>query len=66
MKYTFLVEMVNPEDVVEIEITAESENARDAFFKAFIQHKDDRYFTDKKTNKSYNKEFIYSYKLKGE
>lgn len=65
-KYIFEVEMVNPEDKIDVEIEAESANARDAFFKKFLTDKDEQSFLDTKTGRNFNKNYIYSYKLKGE
>lgn len=66
MKYIFEVEMVNPDDKIDVEIDAQDENSRDAYFRKFLTDKEEVYFTDKKTNRSFNKHYIYGYKLKGE
>ncbi len=66
MNYTFLVTMVNSKDVIEVDIAAESENARDAFFRKFLIDKEEMYFLDSKTKIRYNKKYIYNFKLKGE
>jgi len=66
MKFVFEVEMLNPDDRIDVEIDADGPLARDAFFKKFLTDKDERYFIDNKTGITYNKDHIYRFKLKGE
>lgn len=65
MIYTYEVEMLKLTDKIEVEIKGDDENARDAFFKKFLHDPEERFFFDKKTNKGYNKEYIYGYTVKG-
>lgn len=65
--YVFELEMLKLVDKIEIEIVAESEIARDAFLKKFLEtEKEDKYFVDPKNpTKRYQKQYIYACNLKG-
>lgn len=63
--YLYEVEMLKLSDKIEVEIVAESENARDTFFRKFLETNEERFFYDQKTAKGYNKEYIYGYTIKG-
>jgi hypothetical protein len=63
--YVYEVEMLKLSDKIEVEISAEGELARDTFFKKFLNDRDERFFFDSKSQKGYNKEYIYGYTLKG-
>lgn len=63
--YVYEVEMLKLSDKLEVLIKADDDNARNAFFNKFLHDKEERFFFDKKTDKSYSKEYIYGYTLKG-
>lgn len=64
--YTYQLQMLKLQDYPEIEIQADSELARETFIDHWLHNKEKRFFFDKKTNKRYNKEYIYSCELIGE
>lgn len=64
-KYLYEVEMLKLTDKIEVIIDAESENARNAFFRKFLHDQEERFFYDETSKKGYNKEYIYGYILKG-
>ena len=63
--YVYEVEMLKLSDKLEIEIEADDENSRNAYFNKFLIDKDERHFFHKPTNRGYNKDYIYSWYVKG-
>jgi len=65
--YVHELEMLKTSDKIVIEIKAESENARRAFLKKFLEDTEDQYFTDPGNPKRVlKKQYIYSCTLKEE
>lgn len=63
--YIYELEMLKLTDKPQVEIKAESEIARDAFFQRFLTDIDGKFFFDKAGDKGYNKQYIYAHKMVG-
>lgn len=64
--HRYEVDMLKLSDKIIVEIPAESDVARDTFFKHFLTHKEERFFKDANDpNIQYNKDYIYSFKYLG-